>query len=103
MSGGLYYRHLERAVTFFLRDPDLADGPILIVLALQNRDRHPDIGEVFADIPAAKFRIKPCVVPTVECIVDMAVPARQPRPQIGGFKTALDRGDRGHRYIFDDE
>src|ERR1700716_4484311 len=77
MSGAWNDRHIDRAVAFLLRDLDLADGPILVFGALQDRNRHPDIGEAFRDIPVAKFWVEPGVAPAVKGVVDIAVPARQ--------------------------
>src|ERR1700730_19293833 len=74
MSGARHDRHLDRAVAFLLRDLDLADGPVLVVGALQDRNRHPDVGEIFRNIPLAKVWIEPGVAPAIEGVVDIAVP-----------------------------
>src|SRR5882724_4167828 len=44
-------RHVDRTITLLLRDLDLADGPVLIVRALDNRNRYADIGEIVGNIP----------------------------------------------------
>src|ERR1700687_3298587 len=75
MSGGWNDRYIDRAVAFLLRDLDLADGPVLVVGALQDRNRHPDVGEVFRNVPVTKFWIEPGVAPAIEAVVDIAVPA----------------------------
>ena len=80
MSGPRNNRHINRTIALFPRDLDLANSPILVVGALQDRDRHADVGEIFRNIPVAKFRIEPGAVPAVEGVVDIAVPALQLRP-----------------------
>src|SRR3982074_2292787 len=74
MSGAGDDRHIDRAVAFVLSDFDPADGPVPIVGALQDRNRHPDVGEVFRNIPVAEFRVEPGVVPAIEGVVDVAMP-----------------------------
>src|SRR5882672_7783891 len=65
MSGARNHRHLDRTIAFFLRDLDLADCPIFVVGALQDRNRDAYVGETFRNIPAAKFWIEPRAVPAV--------------------------------------
>src|SRR5260370_245381 len=72
MSGTRDHRHLDRTIAFFLRNLDLADCPILVVGALQDRHRHPYVGEIFRNIPAAKFRCEPAAVQAVERVADIA-------------------------------
>ncbi len=85
MSGTRNDRHIDRTIALFLCDLDLAHCPILVVGALQDRDRHPDISEIFRDIPVAKFRVEPGGVPAVEGVVDIAVPAREFGAQARGL------------------
>ena len=85
MSGPRDHRHIDRTIALFLRDLDLADGAILVVGALQDRDRNADIGEVFRDIPVAEFGVEPGAVPAIEGVVDVVVPARQLRLQVRGL------------------
>src|SRR6267142_2792298 len=103
MPGARNDRHLDRAVALFLGDLGLTDGAVLIVGALQDRDGDPDVGEVFGYVPTAKLWIEPRAVPAIERIVDIAVPARQFRLEVGRLVGLLDLGDRGHRNIFHDE
>src|SRR5579859_6195348 len=103
MSGAGNDRHIDRTITLLLSNFDLANGPILVVGALYDRHRYADIGEVFRDVPLAKRRIEPSAIPTIEGVVDIAMPARQFGPEIGGLINRFDGGDRGHRNIFDDE
>src|ERR1700726_1673917 len=77
MSSPWKDRHVDRTVALFPCDLDLADGPILIVGALQDRDRYADIGEILGNIPVAKPGVEPGAIPPVEGVVDIAVPARQ--------------------------
>src|SRR6266404_2941457 len=103
MSGTRDHRHIDRTIAFFLGNLDLADGPILVLGALQDCNRYPDVGEIFRNIPAAKLWVEPCRVPPVERVVDVAVPALQLRSEIGGLIGLLDLGDRLHRNSFHDE
>ena len=70
---------IDRAVAFLLRDLDLAQRPVLVIHALQDGDRHADIGEVVGNIPVAEFRVEPGAVPAIEGVVDVPVPARRSR------------------------
>src|SRR5258708_5916749 len=63
MSGPGKDRHVDRTIALLLGDFDLTDCPILVVCPLQDRHRHADIGEVFRDIPVAKFRVEPVAIP----------------------------------------
>src|SRR5579871_4568137 len=97
MSGALNEGHLDRTIAFLLRDFDLPDRPILIQLALDERDRNADIGEILRNIPGAEFRIEPGAVPAVEGIVDVLVPARELRSQLRILVGGLDLGDGSDR------
>ncbi len=57
-NGGLY-----RAITFALRRLDLRDGAVLVLFALHNENRHPDIAERFVNIPCLEGGIEPRSVP----------------------------------------
>src|SRR6202012_410655 len=100
MPGARDRRHIDRTVTFLPGDLDLAHGAVLIVLALDNGDGYADVGEVFADVPSTKVRVKPGIVPAVEGVVGIAMPARQFGPQIGCLIGPLDLGNRGDRNVF---
>src|SRR5581483_4830269 len=76
---------LDRAVAFLLRDLDLLHRAVLVVLALHDEHRHADIGKELRDVPLAKPRIEPGVVPAAERVVDVVMPASEPRAQIAGF------------------
>src|SRR6516164_6618033 len=84
---------VDGTIAFVLGDLDLAHGAILIVRALDDRDRHADEGEIFRDIPVAEFRIEPGAVPAVEGVVDVPVPARELCPEIGVLVGRLDFSD----------
>src|SRR5665213_555995 len=92
---------IDRAVAFRLRDLDLTDRAILVIRALQDGDGNADIGEVFGNIPGAESRIAPGAVPAVEGVVDVLVPARQLRLQVGCLVSLLDFRNRAHRNILD--
>ena len=95
--------HIDRTVALFLRDLDLPHGPILVVHTLQDRDRYADIGEVLGNIPVAEFWIEPGVVPPIEGVVDIPVPARKLSLQVRGLVGSPDLGNRGDGNILDDE
>src|SRR3974390_108410 len=78
-------RHVDGTVALLLRDLDLAPRAILIVRALDDRDRHADEGEIFGDIPGAEFRVEPGAVPAVEGAVRVLVPARELCLEIRGL------------------
>src|SRR5216684_4582937 len=103
MSGTGNHRHFDRTIAFFLRDLDLTDGPVLIVGALQDRERYPDVGEILRNIPATKPVVEPRVIPTVEGVVDIAVPALQLLLEAAGLIGLLGLCDRRQPDIFDDE
>ena len=50
-----------------------------------------------------KSRIEPGAVPALEGVVDVGVPARQPRAQIAGLVGLLRFGDRGDAGILGEE
>src|SRR3954470_7222678 len=78
-------RGVDRAITLLLRDLDLPHGAVLIISTLEDRHRHADIGEVFGNIPVAKFRIEPRAVPAMKGVVDVLVPARELLFQVRGL------------------
>src|SRR5260221_4811160 len=84
MSGARNDRHIDGTIAFFSGNLDLADCPILVVGALQDCNGHANVGEIFRNIPAAKCWVEPRSVPPVEGVVDVAVPAFQLGPEIGG-------------------
>src|SRR5258705_1650700 len=103
MSGTGNHHHFDRTIAFFLRDLDLTDGPVLIVGALQGRERYPDVGEILRNIPATKPVVEPRVIPTVEGVVDIAVPALQLLPEASGLIGLPGLRDRRQPDIFHDE
>src|SRR6266481_4261083 len=103
MSGTGNHRHFDRTIAFFLRDLDLTDGPVLIVGALQDRERYPDVGEILRYIPLAKPVVEPRVIPTVEGVVDIAVPALQLLSEASGLIGLPGLCDRRQPNIFHDE
>jgi len=68
-------RDVDRAIALGFRDLDLPYRSVLIVGALNDLNGDADIGEIFADIPVAKFRVEPGVIPAAERIVDIRMPA----------------------------
>src|SRR3981081_86820 len=103
MSATGNHRHFDRTIAFFLRDLDLTDGPVLIIGALQDHERYPDVGERLRNIPLAKLVVEPRVIPTVEGVVDIAVPALQLLPEAAGLIGLPGLRDRRQPDIFHDE
>src|SRR5580698_1995890 len=103
MTSPWQHRHINWTIALLAGDLDLANCPILVAGALQNGDRDPDISEIFRNVPCAKLGVEPGAVPAAKGVVDVAVPARQFRPEVGGFIGGLDRGDRGHRHVLDNK
>src|SRR5436305_12825313 len=99
MSGALDDRYVDRAIAFLFGDLDLTQGAVLVVGALHDQERHADIGEIFRNIPVAKFRVEPGVVPSVERVVDVLVPAPEFCPEFGALVSRFDLGNRSHRNI----
>src|ERR1700691_590181 len=89
MSGPRNHRHINRTIALFLRNLDLANCPILVVGALHDGNRHADVGEILRNVPVAKPGVEPGVVPTIECVVDIAVPALKLRLEAGGLVGLL--------------
>jgi hypothetical protein len=56
---------------------DLLERAVLVVLALDGEQRHPDAGHFGADVPCAEGRGQPGIVPAPERRVDVCVVARQ--------------------------
>ena len=77
----------------------------MIIGALQDRNRNPDVTEVLGYVPTAKLWIEPRGVPAIERVVDIAMPTLELRLQARGLALIglLDLGNRSHRNIFDDE
>src|SRR4030081_1234061 len=96
-------RDVDRTIAFFPGDFDLANSPIVVVGALHDRDRHADVSEIFGDIPVAKLWVEPRVVPSVERVIDIAVPALELRLKVGGLVDGFDLRDRPDRNILDNE
>src|ERR1700721_3816513 len=69
VPGARDHRDLDRAVALGLRDLDLADGAVLIVLALHDPDRPADIGKRVGDVPGAEAGIEPRVAPAMDAAV----------------------------------
>src|SRR6202140_4068360 len=68
MSSPWNDRHIDRTIALFLRDLDLPEGPILVIHTLQDCNRHAYVGEIFGNIPAAKFWVEPGAVPAMEAL-----------------------------------
>src|SRR6266851_117431 len=86
----------HRTVALLLGDFDLSQRAILVVLALNDEDRHPNIGELLSNVPLSKSWFEPWAAPVVERIVGIVVPLCELRPQIRGlvgFTHACDLGD----------
>src|ERR1700740_2955337 len=103
MSSPVEDSHVDGTVALFLRDLDLSNSSILVVLTLNDSTRHADIGEVFGDVPVAKLLVEPGAIPPVKSVVDVFVPARELVAEVGIFVGDLDLGDRSDRDVLDDE
>src|SRR6266436_3183530 len=55
MPGVREFSYFDRTIALFPGNLDLADGPIFIIHALQDRHGNADIGEVFGNIPVTEF------------------------------------------------
>src|SRR5437667_904013 len=97
------FSHIDGTVALLPSNLDLADRSILIIRTLQDGDGNADVVEVFGYLPAAEFLVEPSVIPAIEGIVDIAVPARQLRLELRCLIGRFDRGNRGDRNIFHDE
>ena len=96
-------QHFDRAGALLPRDLDLAFGAVVIVLALDDQDRHADVGEPVADVPALEIVLHPDVGPAAHRGVGVGVPALEPLPHVGGVEGVPDLPDRIDRHILDDE
>ena len=103
MAHARQQRDLDRAVAFALRRLDLPDGAVLIVRALHDQDRHADIGQLGGDVPFAEIGIEPGVVPAAEGVVDVGVPARELRAQVGRRIDVPRARDLGDAHVFGEE
>ena len=74
--------HLHRAITFCPCGLDLRERAVLIVRALHNQDRHPDIAKRLGDIPVAEIRMEPWFEPRAEGAIDIDA-TRSGRPLSG--------------------
>src|SRR6516164_7174462 len=74
-------RNLDRAIALLLREFDLPDRAVLIVLALHDQDRHADMSKRVTKIPLTELRIEPGIAPVVKCIVRIGVNAGKLRAQ----------------------
>src|SRR5579862_9812396 len=83
---------LDRAVTGLLRGLELLERAVLILIALHDQDRNPDVAERFRDVPRAELRIEPGLAPGAECAIDIGVPAAQLLPKVS-FDESLARAD----------
>src|SRR5665213_4582350 len=85
MTSPWQHRHIDRTIALLAGDLDLANCPILVVGALNDGDRDPDISKIFRNIPCAKLGVEPGAVPAVKGVVDIAVPPRKPGPEVGAL------------------
>src|ERR1051326_7044897 len=63
---------------------DLLHCPVLILLALDREYRTGDSRQVLVNIPGAKMRVEPDVVPAPECRVRVGVITSEPVAQVSG-------------------
>src|SRR5262249_22607709 len=82
-------RNLDRGVAFLLGHLDLPQRAVLVVFALDDQHRHPDVGECVADIPGAELGIEPRTAPAVEGVVRIRVYAGELRTQRTTLECSL--------------
>ena len=96
-------RDIDGAVALLLRDLDLSHGPVGIVGALYDGDRHAHVSKSLGDIEAPKRRVQPGVSPAVESVVHVAVPSRQALLEIVRFVSLPGLPDRLNSRLFRNE
>lgn len=72
---------------------DVSDGAVFVVVALNDKDRASDSRQKFFDVPGAKFRSQPDIVPASKHFVDVVMVAGKFLAQISGLIQRTD----GHR------
>ena len=98
-------RQLEQAR---LRDEprdrvDLRHRSVFVILALHGQHRAADARKAGLDVPAAKSRVEPDVVPAVKRGIGIVVIARQPPLEIGTGVGDARLFDAGHADVLDED
>ena len=81
----------------------LRHGAVLVVFALNREQRLGDGGHRAHEIPVAKRRIQPDIVPAPERRIDIVVIAPELRAQIGGLVDGLRLRNALHRHVLDEQ
>src|SRR5262245_3084627 len=84
----------------FLDTPDLFQGAVLILFALNSQNGAVNTWQVLLDIPCPKIRAQPDVVPTPEYAIHVVVMARELAAKIRGLVSDLRGRDSTDRQIF---
>src|ERR1700730_14075564 len=82
---------------------DLFQRAVLVVSALNGEDGTGNPRQVLLNIPGAKLRMEPNVIPAPENSVYIVVIAPQSLPQARGLVGNLRRRDAGNRHVFDED
>ena len=98
----LQRKHFHLARNLSLYRFHLRHGSVLIVHALNHQHRAGNLRQVSFDVPVAKFRMEPDLVPSPESFGRIAMMARQFLRQICGLELRLCLGDAGHAQILDE-
>ena len=98
-----HQQNIDRAVALLLSDLDLASGAVVIVFALNDQNRHADVGQLLAEVPGLEIVLHPNVGPAAHRRVGIGVPALKAHPHVAGIEGLADFPDRIDRHVFDDE
>src|SRR5260221_3400436 len=82
---------------------DLGQRAVFVIGALDRQHRAAHAGQNALDVPGAKVRMKPDVVPAAEGAVDIGVIAREAPPQVGRVISRPRRRDAGGGRVLDED
>ena len=82
---------------------DLGQGAVLVVFTLDDEDGASDCGKILFDIPLAKVRIEPDVVPAAKNFFDVIVIAGELLRQVGGRKQRANCSNAPETCVFDED
>src|SRR5471030_3135434 len=93
MPAMLKFQHLDRPARVVGDQIDLRHAAVLVAITLDREERALDRWQKALDVPIAKLRRKPHVVPAVKGLGRVAMMAREFLRQIGGLECSLGGGD----------
>src|ERR1700747_367160 len=90
-----------------VRQPSLnrshvSQSPVLIVFALNHQRGASYRTKIFFDVPFAKSRIEPDVIPSAKHFINMIVISRKPFRQVARFIEFANRRDASQAELFDE-